>query len=53
MQRLVGDEIYRDIDLPAAVDTSKVTATVKDGVLKLWMPKAATAQKVLVKEKAA
>ena len=53
VQRLVGDEIYRAIDLPAAVDTSKVTATLKDGVLKLWMPKAATAQKVLVKEKAA
>jgi len=53
VQRLVGDEIYRAIDLPAAIDTSKVTATVKDGVLKLWMPKAATAQKVLVKEKAA
>jgi HSP20 family protein len=48
-----ANQIYRAIDLPADVDTSKVTATLKDGVLELSMPKADKVQKVLVKEKAA
>jgi len=37
------NQIFRTIDLPAEVDSSKVTATLKDGVLELSMPK--TAQK--------
>jgi len=47
------NQIFRAIDLPAEVDSKKVTATLKDGVLELWMPKAAKAQKVRVEEKQA
>ena len=45
-----SNQIYRAIDLPAEVDTSKVTATLKNGVLELSMPKAAKAQKVQIQE---
>ena len=48
-----SNQIFRAIDLPAEVDSSKVTATLKDGVLELSMPKAAKAQKVRVEEKPA
>ena len=48
-----ADEILRVIDLPAAVDTTKVTATLKDGVLHLEMPKAAPAKKIKVEPKVA
>jgi HSP20 family protein len=48
-----SDQIYRAINLPGEVDTSKVTATLKNGVLELLMPKAAKAQKVQIEEKAA
>jgi HSP20 family protein len=46
-----SNQIYRAIDLPAQIDQSKVTATLKNGVLDLSMPKAAKAQKVAVEEK--
>jgi HSP20 family molecular chaperone IbpA len=46
-------QIFRAIDLPKEVDSSKVTATLKDGVLELSMPKAAKAQKVPIEEKPA
>jgi len=46
-------EILRSVDLPAEVDGSKVTASVKDGVLTLDMPKAAHAKTVHVEAKAA
>jgi HSP20 family molecular chaperone IbpA len=39
--------------LPADVDTSKVTATLRDGVLELSMPKAAKVQKVQIEEEPA
>lgn len=39
-----SNQIFRAINLPAEVDSSKVTATLKDGVLKLSMPKAAKTQ---------
>jgi HSP20 family protein len=48
-----SNQIYRAIDLPAEVDTSKVTAVLKNGVLELSMPKAAKAKKVQIAEKAA
>jgi HSP20 family protein len=48
-----SNQIYRAIDLPSEVDTSKVTATLKNGVLELSMPKAAKAKKVQIAEKAA
>ena len=38
-----ANQILRMIDLPAEVDTSKVEATLKDGLLELTLPK--TAQK--------
>lgn len=47
------NQIFRAIDLPAEVDSSKVTANLKDGVLEIVMPKAAKAQKVRVEEKPA
>jgi HSP20 family protein len=48
-----SSQIYRAIELPAEVDTSKVTATLKNGVLELSMAKAARAKEVQVAEKAA
>jgi HSP20 family protein len=48
-----ADEILRVIDLPVPVDTAKVTATLKDGVLELEMPKAAPPKKIKVEAKAA
>jgi len=45
-----SNEVLRTIDLPADVDSSKVTATLKDGVLELVMPKLAPAHKVTVEE---
>ena len=47
------NRIFRTIDLPADVDTSKVTATLRDGVLELSMPKAAKVQKVQIEEEPA
>jgi len=46
-----SNQMYRAIDLPAEVDTSKVTATLKNGVLELSMPKVAKAQKVQIESK--
>jgi HSP20 family protein len=37
-------EIFRVIDLPAEVDTGNATATLKDGILELTIPKAAKGQ---------
>lgn len=48
-----SNEIFRVVDLPAEVDADKVTATLKDGVLQLNMPKTAVARTVPVKTEAA
>ena len=48
-----SNEILRAIDLPAEVESSKVTATLKDGVLNIELPKAAHAKTVRVEAKAA
>lgn len=48
-----ADQLLRVLDLPAEVDTAKVNARLKDGVLELAMPKAAPAKKVRVEPKAA
>jgi len=45
-------EVFRAFDLPAEVDNTKVTATLKDGVLTVEMPKAAGAGKVQIEAKA-
>jgi HSP20 family molecular chaperone IbpA len=46
-------EILKIVTLPAEVDSSKVTATLKDGILALEMPKAASAKTVRVEAKTA
>jgi HSP20 family protein len=47
-----SDQIMRVIDLPAPVDADKATATLKDGMLELVMPKAAPARKIAIEPKA-
>ena len=39
-----SNQILRIVDLPASVDAEKTTATLKNGVLQLTMPKAAKAK---------
>ncbi|HYM05271.1 MAG TPA: Hsp20 family protein [Terriglobales bacterium] len=48
-----SDQILRIVDLPANVDAEKTTATLKNGVLHLTMPKAAKARAIEIKSKAA
>lgn len=48
-----ADQILRTIDLPADVDTSKVNATLKDGILKIDLPKATHAKSVRIEPKTA
>jgi HSP20 family protein len=40
-----SNEILRIVDLPGGVDTESTTATVKNGVLELQMPKSAKSSK--------
>lgn len=47
-----SDQILRVVDLPAEIETNKVTATLKNGVLNLHMPKVAKAQTVKIQPKA-
>ena len=42
-----SDQILRVIELPAEVVAGKAAATLRDGVLELKMPKAATAKKII------
>lgn len=46
-------EIFRSITLPAEIDPDRATATLKDGVLEISMPKAVPAGKPSVMAKAA
>lgn len=48
-----SDQILRAVDLPADVDTSKVSANLKDGILKIELPKAAHAKSVRIEAKSA
>jgi len=48
-----AQEILRSVALPVEVDGSKVTATLKDGVLNIELPKAARARTVRVETKTA
>lgn len=48
-----ANKILRVVDLPVEVDSAKVTATLKDGVLSFNLPKAAPAKKVHIETKAA
>ena len=47
------DQILRVVDLPEEVETDKVTATLKNGVLALTMPKVAKSRSVRIHAKAA
>jgi len=48
-----SDQIFRVIELPAEVETEKVTATLKNGILHLELPKAAQARAVRIEPKVA
>ena len=48
-----SNEIMRVLDLPAQVDSSKASATLKDGILSIELPKAAQAKTVRIEAKAA
>jgi HSP20 family molecular chaperone IbpA len=48
-----ADYLLRIVDLPASVDAEKATATLKNGVLELVLPKAAEAKMIEIKPKAA
>ncbi len=48
-----SDELLRGIELPAEVNASKATATLKDGVLELELPKIAKAQPIRIEPKVA
>lgn len=52
MERSYG-AFFRSIRLPAAVDASKVTATFKDGVVTITLPKATEAKGTTIPVKAA
>ena len=52
-QERCSNEILRVIDLPAEVDATKATATLKNGVLSLGLPKTAKAKVTKVEVKAA
>jgi HSP20 family protein len=48
-----ANEILRIVDLPVEVDSSKVSAVLKDGVLNIELPKAAHGKTVRIEPKAA
>lgn len=48
-----SDQILRMVDLPAEIDTDKVTATLKNGILDLTLPKVTKAQPMRIHPKAA
>lgn len=48
-----SDQIFRVLDLPVEVDPFKTTATLKDGMLELKMPRASKVRKIRVEPKAA
>lgn len=48
-----SNQIMRVVELPAEVETGKVTAALKNGVLTISLPKAAAAQSVKVEPKVA
>ncbi len=48
-EEFCSDQILRIVDLPMAVDADKVTATLKNGVLQMKMPKAAKGKTVEIK----
>jgi HSP20 family protein len=52
-EEFCSDQILRVVDLPFAVDADRVTATLKNGMLQMKMPKAVKGKTVEIKLKAA
>jgi len=48
-----SDQILRIVDLPAYIETAKVTATLKNGILEFTLPKVAKAHTIRIHPKAA
>ena len=48
-----ASQIYRRIELPAPIQTNAVVATLRNGILDIWMPKAEQAEKAVTETKAA
>jgi HSP20 family protein len=48
-----SNQFFRCVDLPAEVNPEKASATLKDGVLELKIPKTTTARKIRIEAKAA
>jgi HSP20 family protein len=48
-----ADQILRAVDLPADVDTAQVSATLKDGILTIHLPKSVHAKAIRVEPKSA
>ena len=48
-----SDQLLRIVDLPTEIETDKVTATLKNGVLNLTMPKVAKARSIKIQPKTA
>jgi HSP20 family protein len=46
-----SDRILRAVDLPAEIDAAKASATLKDGILTIDLPKAAPAKSVRIQAK--
>lgn len=46
-----ANEIFRSVELPAEVDSTKVSATLKDGVLSVELPKKAHSKSVRIEPK--
>ena len=46
-----SEHVFRVLSFPVDVDTQRVTAVLRDGILELAMPKAPTSQRVLVNAK--
>lgn len=47
------DQILRVIDLPAEVDAANASATLKNGLLELTLPKLVPAKKIAIEAKTA
>jgi len=52
-QESCSNQILRVVDLPVPVDADKVTATLKNGILQMTMPKAAKGKTIEIRPKAA
>jgi len=47
-----ASQIYRRIELPAPIRTNAVVASIRNGILDIWMPKAEQAEQAIIETKA-